>query len=160
MEQMIAPLWATYDSQPVNSKLSVKVDSESLAVTWNVSRLHWGQEYLGTNTFQARLFRTGVIEMAYPNVVEHDGIVGIFPGHMELGRQLQHWQNRRNVAEPAVAIDSTAIYDAGSNLAFVLTMKNPVLTKIDDGTLGYRCHIDAHGRQSEFGLYITPTEPP
>jgi hypothetical protein len=157
LEQMISVLWGTYDPDSHRSQISIRQSNDVLVVTWNVTRINWGQTPAGVNIFQARLFKSGVIEMVYPRVFESDGIVGLFTGQPVTGRSLHHWQHTGK-ADPSVDIDSTDIYDAGSVLKFVITMKNDAIANVRTGTLDYRCLIHRNGFGDQVAVSVTDTQ--
>ena len=145
MEQMIAVLWGPYESDPAVSQVRIDSEGNSLTVTWNVTRVAFGQVVAGVSTFQVRLYRSGVIEMTYPHVVERDGIVGLFTGRMIIGRQLSHWKYTGSTGL-RVDVNTADVYDAGSVLDFDLTMRNPVMTKWDTGLQeSFQCKVGING---------------
>jgi len=154
MEQMLAVLWNAYETDSRVCKVHIESNKESLAITWEVVRGSAGQEIAGTCTFQARLYPSGMIEMAYPTVPERDGIVGLFSGQPVNGVRLHHWQSPENRADPSVAIESTDIYDDGSVLKFVMTMKNDVPAQSSTGTFAYRCMARINGDLEQFAANL------
>lgn len=157
MEQMIAVLWGPYDSNPAVSEVRLDTEGNSVTITWNVTRVALGQVVAGVSTFQARLYRSGVIEMTYPHVVERDGIVGLFTGRAIIGRQLSHWKYTGSTGL-RVDINTGDVYDAGSVLDFDLTMRNPAMTKMDTGLLlSYRCGVNSNGMKKGVEVAVTDT---
>lgn len=144
-EQMIAALWATYENGDP-SQVSVDVQKDCLTVDWNMTRIAWGQVVAGPNHFQARLHASGVIELVYVKIADRDGIVGVFPGVGEPGKALFHWVCTKESPDPAIAIDSTDVFDCGSCLDFAFTMKEDVLAKAADPSLAYRCILLHDGK--------------
>jgi hypothetical protein len=143
-EKMIAVFWGPDQGAPSNS-ISIHSQPDCLAITWNVTRAPWGQAILGPNTFQARLFPSGKIELTYPHVVERDGIVGVFPGNAVQGKLLSHWKYDGRAPHPSVDVDSADVYDDGTVLDLAYTMKQDAVTNVDSGPLDYRCWINHDG---------------
>jgi hypothetical protein len=158
LEKMIAVLWGPYQNPSV-SQVSIQADSQSLAITWNMTRAAWGEAVLGVNTFQARLYPSGVIEFAYPHVAERDGIVGIFPGQPVSGKLLSHWTFNGHAPHPSVDIDSGDVYDAGTVLDLAMTMKNDALTRVDSGPLDYRCWVTHDGVKDVTSVSVSDGQP-
>jgi hypothetical protein len=154
LERMIAAYWGPYQNPSV-SQISTQVSSGCLAVTWNMTRAAWGQAVLGVNTFQARLYASGVIELTYPHVAERDGIVGVFPGQVTAGRSLCHWEPAGEAPDPSVDIDSADVFDGGTVLDLALTMKEQIPGSVDSGTLDYRCWIDRDGTKDVVDLAVS-----
>jgi hypothetical protein len=80
LERMIAVLWSTWHADAHQSSVAVHAGKDLVAVTWDVTRLNWGHRPAGKNVFQGRLYPDGTIEMAFVQVTERDGIVGLFQG--------------------------------------------------------------------------------
>ncbi len=79
LEYMIAALWANYE----DSRVQIDSSPEIVAVTWRAVRPNeriFGLKPLGESQFQARLYPSGKIVLAYRNVPERNGIVGVFHG--------------------------------------------------------------------------------
>ncbi len=148
LEQMIAAFYGVYD--PESSQVSTRVTADELAVTWKVTRMNWGKMAAGPNVFQARLMRSGVIELAYSEVRESDGIVGVFTGTPVSGKVLSHWQNEGK-GKGGIDVDSADIVDAGSVLKFAVTMKEDAATY---GTLAYRCMLHHDGFGDEVSVNV------
>jgi hypothetical protein len=155
LEQMIAVLWAPYEPNPAVSEVRLEAQDNCLAVTWHVVRSYAGQVVAGPCTFQVRLYPTGVIEMAYLKVPEKDGIVGLFTGLPVNGPLLEHWQHSHSAADPSVAIASADIYDAGSTLKFVLSMKTDAPLHVAQGMLAYRCLFKVNGYLEQVATNVT-----
>jgi hypothetical protein len=153
-EKMIAVFWGPYQNPSV-SQISILLQPDRLIITWNMTRAAWGQAVLGVNTFQARLYASGVIEFTYPHVAERDGIVGLFPGREVSGNQLSHWEFKGKAPHPAVEIESADVYDAGTVLDLAITMKQDALTSVDFGTLDYRCWLDHDGVKDMVSVSIS-----
>ena len=154
MEKMIAVFWGN-NTLPKTSRMSFRTNRNSIAITWNVSRMPWGQAVSGENTFQARLYSSGVIEFAYPKIAERDGIVGLFPGKAVAGKQLAHWVSNATAVDPSVDIDSADVYDAGSVLDLAITMKHDALTNVDSGSLEYGCSINHDGWKDPVSVSVS-----
>jgi hypothetical protein len=154
LETMIAAFWGPYQN-PSMSQISARIFNDCLAVTWNMTRAAWGQAVLGVNTFQARLYASGVIELTYPHVAERDGIVGVFSGQRTADLPLSDWEYRGKAPDPSVDIDSGDVYDGGTVLDLALTMKGDVPTSVDSGTIDYRCWINHDGVRSVVDLGIS-----
>jgi hypothetical protein len=154
LEKMIAVFWGN-NTLPSVDRMSYRSSRDSIAITWNVSRIAWGQAVLGENTFQARLYSTGVIEFAYPKIRERDGIVGLFPGKSVAGKQLSHWTFEGKAADPSVDIDSADVYDAGSVLDLAITMKHDALTNVDSGSLDYGCSFNHDGWKDPISVSVS-----
>lgn len=153
-EKMIAVFWGPYQGAPSNS-ISIDLQPDCLAITWNVTRAPWGQAVLGPNTFQARLFPSGEIEMTYPHVVERDGIVGVFPGSAVQGKLLSHWQYSGKAPHPSVDVDSADVYDNGTVLDLTYTMKQDAVTNVASGPLDYRCWVNHDGITDMVSVSVT-----
>ena len=92
MEAMIAALWAPYGDPTI----SVDATPARVVITWRAVRFNptaVGYFPLGENLFQARLYPSGVIQLAYRAVPERDGIVGLF--HGQSGRRPHPGHGRR-----------------------------------------------------------------
>ena len=73
LETMIAALWAIYG----DTTISVDATPARAVITWQAVRptpFNVYYEPLGENVFQARLYPSGAIELAYRPVAERDGI--------------------------------------------------------------------------------------
>ncbi len=154
LEPMIAAFWGPYQNPSV-SQIMVRAAPDGVIVTWNMTRAAWGQAVLGVNTFQARLFPNGVIEFAYGRVAERDGIVGIFTGQRVEEKLINHWQFRGTAPHPDVDIDSGDVYDAGSVLDLVITMKHPIPALSESGPMGYSAWFRHDGRADSVGLDLS-----
>jgi hypothetical protein len=158
MERMIAVLWADCLPDPEFSRVRVRLEDGALAVTWSVRRAV-SPGVIGQakeeNLFQARLYPSGAIEMAYPRVAERDGIVGLFTGQAVSGARLDHAEFTGQAPHPSVDIASADIYDAGTLLRFVYTMKNDALASVSSGTLMYRFFINRFGFDDSVAIFGT-----
>ncbi|MBL8795314.1 MAG: hypothetical protein JNM56_15520 [Planctomycetia bacterium] len=156
LEKTIAVLWATYDSNAKLGRVFAQSEAERLIVTWNVPRANIGHVVNGPNAFQVRLYRTGVIEMAYSQVKEADGIVGLFTGQAVKGEALDRWEAKDKAPEANVDVASVDVHDAGTNLRFVITMRNDVPAKVLTGMLEYRLML--HSASCEGQVSVTTTD--
>jgi hypothetical protein len=155
LEQMIAVLWSVYHPDPRSSAVCISAGNDSLAVTWSVRRFPWTWAPLDENVFQVRLFRSGMIEMAYPRVAEREGIVGLFTGRGVSGARLDHVEFTGRAPHPSVDIAAADIYDAGSVLKFTYTMKNDVPATVPSGDLMYRFLVNVFGSDDELSVHVT-----
>ena len=89
LEAMIAVLWAPYG----RTAIFIDPSPARVAMTWRAVRTSpdpkW-YEPLGENLFQARLYPSGVVELAYQAVAERDGIFGLFHGMEARGPDAGH----------------------------------------------------------------------
>ncbi|HTW94263.1 MAG TPA: hypothetical protein VMD30_05700 [Tepidisphaeraceae bacterium] len=157
MEQMIAPLWGPYQN-PTFSQVFINATPQGLAVTWNMTRAAWGQAVLGVNSFQARIYPSGMIEFAYPHVAERDGIVGVFTGTQVDEKPLSQWTRSGKTKRAAVDMTGADVYDDGSVLDLAITMKNDAITHVNSGSLAYRCWIKHDGETDM--VAVTATDQP
>ena len=138
LEAMIAVLWAIYGE----TDLSVDSSPEKVAITWNAVRKiprrdHY--EPLGPNVFQVRLYPSGVIELAYRQVSERDGIVGLFHGTGPRGRVLGAADDDSgDVPTATVDIVSAELVDNGSTVIASMTMADDIPDRVSSGRLSYR----------------------
>ena len=136
LEKTVAVFWGPFMGRS-SDKVSIHTQKDCVVITWNMTRAPWGQAVLGLNTFQARLYSSGVIEFTYPRISERDGIVGLFPGKTpRAGQPLSHWSYDGKAPDPALDIESADVYDAGTVLDLAITMKHEALTKVDSGPFG------------------------
>ena len=151
MEAMIAALWAPYGDPTI----SVDTTPARVVITWQAVRptptFQWHFP-LGENLFQARLYPSGAIELAYRAVAERDGFVGLFHGLNIRGRTLDAANDAvGDVEEPVVDITDVELVDTGSTLLFRMTLAADVPERVTDGTIGYRIFLD-------FGAYDCTVE--
>lgn len=155
MEKIITVFWGPFMGRNTDS-VSIHTQKDYVAITWNMTRAPWGQAVLGLNTFQARLYSSGVIEFIYPHISEHDGIVGLFPGKTPgYGRLLSHWSYDGKAPNPGVDIESADICDVGTVLDLAITMKHAVPTNVDSGPLDYRCWINHDGAEDLVAVSVS-----
>ena len=118
LEAMIAVLWALY------GEAAVSVDSSPtrVAITWDAVRKD-SYDPLGPNVFQARLYPSGAVELAYREVSERDGIVGLFHGAEARGPVLSAADDDAGDAPNATLdIISAELVDNGSTVIASVTM--------------------------------------
>ena len=141
-EAMIAVLWAIYGEAVV----SVDASPARAAITWEavrpIPRNHY-YEPAGPNTFQVRLYPSGVIELAYRQVPERDGIVGLFHGTGGRGAVLgTATDDVGNVRNATVDIVSAKLVDNGSTVIASVTMAADIPDRVSSGSLSYRFYLD------------------
>ena len=141
-EAMLAVLWAIYGEAVV----SVAASPERVAITWDavrtIPRTHF-YEPAGRNEFQVRIYPSGVIELAYRQVSERDGIVGLFHGIGARGRVLNAaTDDVGNVRNPTVDIVSVKLVDNGSTVIASATMAADIPERVSSGSLDYRFYLD------------------
>ena len=141
-EAMIAVLWAIYGEAIV----SVDASPARVAITWEavrpIPRNHY-YEPAGPNTFQVRLYPSGVIELAYRQVPERDGIVGLFHGTGARGGVLgTATDDVGNVRNAIVDVVSAELVDNGSTVIASVTMAADIPERVSSGSLSYRFYLD------------------
>ena len=129
-------LWADYG----DTTISVDATPDRVVITWQVVRPtpdnEAGHEPLGENLFQARLYPSGVIELAYRTVSERDGIVGLFHGLSTRGRTLDSFEDPAgDVANAALDIVRIEFVDNGSTVLARITLAGDVPTVMHDGEI-------------------------
>jgi hypothetical protein len=149
-ELVIAPLWSLYGV--VTGGVFANSSDQMCMVTWELMRSQapgapWNDSPPGFNVFQARLFPNGVIEFAYKQVSERDGIVGLFPGRNPDGATLDHVDDEGDV-DPEIDIVSADVVDAGSTVKFRVTMAS------EPSAISYRVRLDVGGMQCQLGVVL------
>lgn len=138
LEAQIAALWAVYG----NTTLSIDSTPTRVVVSWSATRPTPAYRYnapLGPNVFQARLYPSGQIELAYRAVAERDGFVGLFRTLSGRGRVLDApAEAAGDVEEPLVDITDLELVDTGSTLLLRMTLAEDVPEQVDNGTISYR----------------------
>ena len=138
LEAQIAALWAIYGDMT----LSVESTPARVVFTWSATRPMPAYRYnapLGLNLFQARLYPSGEIKLAYRTVAERDGLVGLFQAQSGRGPVLDKpGEAAGDVDEPAVDITDLELVDAGSTLLFRMTLAQDVPARVEDGEIEYR----------------------
>ena len=138
LEAKIAALWAIYGDMT----LSVDSTPARVVFSWSATRPMPAYEFqtpLGPNVFQARLYPSGRIELAYRTVAERDGFVGLFGAPSGRGRILDApAEAAGDVEEPVVDITDLELVDTGSTLLFRMTLAADVPERVDDGEIYYR----------------------
>ena len=156
LETMIAALWLDYD----HATISLDSAPSRVMVTWRARRRvsvnEHGHGPLGDNLFQARLYPSGVIELAFRAVAEQDGIVGLFHGVNPTGRTLDL------VADPSgdvtlEVLDIRAIewVDNGTTLIARMTLAADVPERVDVGDIEYRIFLDFGDYDCAIGLEVS-----
>ena len=152
---MIAALWALHDE----TTISVKLTPAKVVITWRAVRVTTPNDFyapLGENLFQARLYPSGVIELAYRSVPERDGIVGLFPGLNARGRTLDSVEDRVGDV-PHAMLDITRVewIDTGSTLLARLTLAEDVPEHVADGAIEYRVFLNSGAWECAVGIEVT-----
>ena len=160
LEAMIAVVWAFYG----DTTISVDSTPDRVVITWRAFRrtaVNAFYEALGENLFQARLYPSGVIELAYRTVPERDGIVGLFHG-LNAGGHILHAVDDAvgDVAHAVLDITKAELVDNGSTLLARMTFAEDVPEQVVRSAIDYqviirfgdtRCaagiEIDADGRR-------------
>ena len=160
LEAMIAVLWALYG----DTTISVDSTPDRVVITWRAFRstaVNIYYEPLGENLFQARLYPSGVVELAYRAVPERDGIVGLFHGLNARGRMLHEVEDAvGDVSHAVLDITKAELVDNGSTLLATMTLAEDVPEQVERSAIEYqviirfgdtRCaagiEIDADGRR-------------
>ena len=141
LEAMIAALWAIYG----DSKAFVDSDESRVVITWQAVRPSAANLYyepLGESWFQARLYPSGVVELAYRQAPERDGIVGLFHGLARTSRTLDSFDDAVQDA-PHGFLDITKVewIDNGSTLLARMTLAEDVPEQSEDGAIHYRVFL-------------------
>ena len=111
---------------------------------------------MARNLFQARLYPSGVIELAYRAVAERDGFVGLFYGPHVPGRTLDAAVDAvGDVVEPVLDITSVEILDNGSTLLARMTLAEDVPERVADGEIVYRIGFDFRNFDCVTGVSVT-----
>ena len=169
LEAKIAALWAIYGDMT----LSVDSTPARVVFSWSATRpmpAYRFQAPLGPNVFQARLYPSGRVELAYRAVAERDGFVGLFSVLSGRGRILDApAEAAGDVEEPVLDITDLELVDTGSTLLFRMTLAEDVPEQVDDGAITYRIffafgeydcgvglEVNADGREPFFGCGPAP----
>ena len=166
LEAMVAPLWAEYG----DATISVDSTPDRVVISWSATRRTPGYAFhapLGPNVFQARLYPSGRIELAYRTVAERDGIVGLFHGQNGRGRTLDAFDDAvgdvwvddagGDVAEPMLDITRVEIMDNGSTLLARMTLAEDVPERVADGEITYRFLLRFGDYDCGVGVDVTAT---
>ena len=155
LETMIAVLYALHG----DTTISVASTPTKVVITWRGVRAlgsNTGYAPLGENLFQARLYASGVIELAYRTVPEQDGIVGVFPGLNAHGRTVETVDDAAgDVAHGVLDITSVEMVDQGSIMLAKVTLAEDVPERIADGAIEYRVFLGLGDRQCPVGVEVT-----
>ena len=146
LEAMIAVLWAVYGE----TALSVDSSPERVAITWNALRVapngYHSYEPIGPNVFQVRLYPSATVELAYREVSERDGIVGLLQGAGDRGRVLSAVDDEagdvRRGPNDTVDIVSAELIDNGSTVIASVTMADDIPDRVSSGAVSYRFFLD------------------
>lgn len=149
LEYVIAALW-NYYHQDDHGTITVDREAGSLTVTWEIRRMDGRigfTEKTEPSLFQARLYPTGAVELAYKRLAEKDGIAGLFPGLTgTTGIRLDHADDPLDAPDPSVEVRSVDLYDLGTVLKFAFTMGGDVPTGVDKGELMHRVFLEYGGK--------------
>ena len=141
LEAMIAVLWGIYG----DTTISVDSTPAKVVITWRAARFSAPNAFyasLGDNVFQARLYPSGAIELAYRAVPERDGIVGLFHGRTVQGYTLDTLDDAVGDVEHTVLdITRVALVDRGSTVLATMTLADDVPDAVPDGAIEYRVHL-------------------
>ena len=155
LEAMIAVLWAIYR----DTTISVDSTPDRVVITWHAVRPTPSNIYfppLGENLFQARLYPSGVIELAYRVVAEQDGIVGLFHGKNARGRRLDAVSDTVDDVRYAVLDITTAeLIDNGSTMLARITLAEDVPEQLADGAIEYRIFLYFGDYRWAAGIEVT-----
>lgn len=154
LEAMIAALWSVYES----TTIAVDSTSSRVAITWDVARTWTDLRADGPNVFQARLHPSGVVEFAYRQVSERDGIVGLFSGLDAHGRTLGAIDDAEgDISQPFLDVVSARLVDNGSTVIASLTVAGNVPERVSSGLLSYQVHVNFNGRSCDVSLTVRTT---
>ncbi len=141
LEAMIAVLWAPHG----DTTISVDSTPARVVITWRAMRPIPTRAYhapLGENLFQARLYPSGTIELAYRVVPERDGVVGLFNGMNARGRTLDAVDDAvGDVARGVLDITRIEWIDNGSTVLVRMTLAEAVPREVADGEINYRVFL-------------------
>ena len=156
LETMIAVLWADNG----NATISVATTPAKAVITWRAVRPtphnEAGYTPLGESLFQARLYASGVIELAYRTVPERDGFVGLFHGQGAQGRTLDVLDDAVGDVEHAfLDITRVEFEDRGSTVLASMTLAEDVPESVPDGEIGYRFLLSLGATDCQAELAIT-----
>ena len=152
LEAMIAALWSVYE----RAVISVDSTPSRVAITWNAVR---SRDFGPTdpNVFQVRLHPSGMVELAYRQVSERDGIVGLFHGMDARGRTLGVFEDAvGDVSNPFLDVVSARLVDNGTTVIFSLTVAGNIPERVD-GLLVYRANLNVDGRSCVVELQVRTT---
>ncbi len=142
-ELMIAALWALYED------ITVLVDSSSagVTVTWRGPR-NDDYEPLGENEFQARLRPSGVVELAFRQVPERDGIVGLFHGGAARGATLDVLTDETtDVSHAMLDIARAELVDNGSTLIARIEFAGDIPQDVPRSSISYELSLTFGDRE-------------
>ena len=156
LETLIAVLWSQYE----NATISVVSNPDSVVVTWRAVRFppynEHGYTPLGQNVFQARLYVSGVIELAYQAVPERDGIVGLFPGLNARGRTVDTFDDAvGDVARGVLDVTEIGWVDSGNVMLVRMTLAEDVPEQVAEGEINYRVFLHFGDSECWAGIAVT-----
>ena len=156
LETMIAVLWAEYQ----DTTITVASNPGEVVITWRTVRRSPHNEHgytpLGQNLFQARLYPSGVVELAYRAVPERDGIVGLFYRSDASGNTLDTFDDaHEDVAHGVLDIARIEWVDHGSVMLFRMTLAEAVPEQVHAGTIDYRAFLDLGDSKCLAGINVT-----
>ena len=150
-EAMIAVLWDVYEA----AVISVDSAPERVVITWDTVNRY---EPAGPNVFQVRLYPSGAIELAYRQVSERHGIVGLFHGADARGPTLGAVDDPvGDVSNSTVDIASFELVDNGSTVVASVTMAADIPARVSSGSVEYRVFLDFDGKSCAVGLEVNTT---
>jgi len=152
METMIAVFWSMYDSGLGSTR--VANNSDDVTITWESQRNDRYVSPLGLNVFQAKLRRTGVIDLSYKQVSERDGITGFFTDQLSTPVALDHI-DRTSAADPMVRVNSVDVADMGKTVRFTLVIGSDIATTVPSGEMDYRISLRISGRSCIYELQVS-----
>ena len=152
VEKMIAVFWGPYDF--TQSTVRVATSADDVIVTWQVARSNRFVTPLGSNVFQAKLRRTGAIDLSYKQVTERDGITGLFSGQLATALALDHI-DRNSTANPLVRVNSVDVADVGNTIRFSLVIGSDIVSTVASGSMSYRIMLRVASRECMFEVFVT-----
>ena len=157
LEAMIAVLWALHGETTV----SVAASPARVAITWDAVRIVPRNHYYepaGPNEFQVRLYPSGVIELAYRKVSEHDGIVGLLHGAGARGEILgAATDDSGDVSKADLDIISAELVDNGSTVIASVTMAADIPDRVSSGGLALLFSLHFGGGDTRTWLLLVET---
>ena len=151
LEAMIAALWARYN----DATISVDATPTRVVITWRAVR-DAAYTPLGVNLFQAQLYPSGMVQLAYRSVAERDGIVGLLHGQNTGGRTLDSAEDPAgDVARDFLDIVRVEWVDNGSTMLATMTLTGDVPAKVADGAIGYGVSLSFGNTEFSFGIEVT-----
>jgi hypothetical protein len=152
IEKMIAVFWGPFDA--AQSTIRVASNADEVTVTWQAARNNRFVSSLGMNTFQAKLRRTGAIDLSYKQIAELDGITGVFTGQLTTATTLDHI-DRNSTADPLVRVNSVDVADVGNTIRFSLVIGSDIVSSVATGSMNYRISLRIAGRDCTYEVIVT-----